>query len=320
MFRFTGPLLSELNQSGVWPCTGRPGQPCHHHGERYPASLDDMVGVRINGNDHYMVDSVIWQYTVLGVQVNGAAMLLAGVHAWGCGAPWCAGGSTGLTGIQVNTHQTRLVGCYLDFNFLDIFDPIRGIVVQNTFFLGTSARLIARNHSAGAHGVLDGLTMEGNLLLNVELQGNFSSPTARAQIESDNIGVEQQSGPPHWYPLGSRLGQRLTTVRRRQRSCIGTPPCAGAQSRFQFNLSDPGEHLERDILLLPTVDMMQYSVLLSGSFPQEEPTPTHTAVMDSSNGTETAVITVVFNKPVLATVFLTAQCCTGHSAGTEAGW
>eukprot|EP01048_Picozoa_sp_COSAG05_P041771 COSAG05_NODE_22178_length_266_cov_1.197605_1_plen_36_part_10 len=36
--------------------------------------------------------------------------------------------------------------------------------------------------------MLDGLTMEGNLLLSLELIGNFSSPTALARIESDNIG------------------------------------------------------------------------------------------------------------------------------------
>jgi hypothetical protein len=45
--------------------------------------------VQINGNDHYITDSVVWQYTRLGVQVNGAGNLISGVHVWGCGDAWC---------------------------------------------------------------------------------------------------------------------------------------------------------------------------------------------------------------------------------------
>ena len=41
--------------------------------------------MQINGNDHFVVDSIIWQYTNVGVEINGAANLLQGVHAWGSG-------------------------------------------------------------------------------------------------------------------------------------------------------------------------------------------------------------------------------------------
>ena len=72
------------------------------------------IAVQINGNDHCepttssrqqqlvdqnkpggcvvrlscladVVDTIIWQYTHLGVEINGAANFLDGVHAWGSG-------------------------------------------------------------------------------------------------------------------------------------------------------------------------------------------------------------------------------------------
>ena len=77
--------------------------------------------------------------THLGLQINGAAALVQGIHAWGCGSVWCAQGQNRLTGIAITTHQTRIVDCYLDFNLLDLTDPAE-VVVSNTFFLGTRER------------------------------------------------------------------------------------------------------------------------------------------------------------------------------------
>eukprot|EP01044_Picomonas_judraskeda_P002173 COSAG03_NODE_149_length_11568_cov_8.811492_5_plen_74_part_00 len=31
----------------------------------------NTIGVQINGNDHYVVDTVVWQLTTLGIHVNG---------------------------------------------------------------------------------------------------------------------------------------------------------------------------------------------------------------------------------------------------------
>ena len=52
-------------------------------------TLFNSTAIQINGNDHFVSDVVIWQYTKLGVQVNGEGNILSGVHAWGCGAGWC---------------------------------------------------------------------------------------------------------------------------------------------------------------------------------------------------------------------------------------
>ena len=64
--------------------------------------------------DHYVVDTIIWQYTHVGIEINGAANVLMGVHAWGSGC----GRFTYLTGILVQGYQNRLIGCYLGANSL----------------------------------------------------------------------------------------------------------------------------------------------------------------------------------------------------------
>lgn len=63
-----------------------------------------------------MVDTIIWQYTHVGVEINGAANVLMGVHAWGSGC----GRFTYLTGILVQGSQNRLIGCYLGAISLDM--------------------------------------------------------------------------------------------------------------------------------------------------------------------------------------------------------
>jgi hypothetical protein len=80
-------------------------------------TLFNSTAIQINGNDHYVSDVVIWQYTRLGVQVNGGGNLLSGVHAWGCGAAWCDRdwyqdlglNSKSLTGIEINAPRNRVV-------------------------------------------------------------------------------------------------------------------------------------------------------------------------------------------------------------------
>ena len=64
----TGQCLSNPKPSLTPPALSAPA----------PALNNHSIGVQINGNDHYIVDSIIWQYTNLGVEINGAANLLQG--------------------------------------------------------------------------------------------------------------------------------------------------------------------------------------------------------------------------------------------------
>lgn len=100
-----------------------------------------------------MVDSIIWQYTNVGVEINGAANLLQGVHAWGSGSARF----TYLTGIKVNAYQNRLLGCYLDLNHLDLMGSSgpQSITVVDSFFLGTNTRIYGEG--AGGKGIVSSL-------------------------------------------------------------------------------------------------------------------------------------------------------------------
>ena len=94
--------------SGPTHCLSVQPVPPSPPGPPPPALNNHSVAVQINGNDHYVVDTIIWQYTFIGVELNGAANLLSGVHAWGSGT----GTYNYLTGIKVNSYQ---VVCSLYF-------------------------------------------------------------------------------------------------------------------------------------------------------------------------------------------------------------
>ena len=80
--------------------------------------------------------------------------------------------------------------------------------------------------------------------------------------------------------------------------------CKGPQAQFVFNMSDAGLNHNYDTLLLPAIDWMQYSV----AFTEEVHTDTtHHAVLSQAGD----VVTVMFDVPVLATVYVEVRCCTG---------
>ena len=131
-------------------------------------SNSSSIGIQINGNDHYLTDVIVFDYAKIGVEINGAANVLTAVHTWN-------GGGTGISlGTKTSTygaHQNRLIGCYLDYNTLDMFDP-SSVVIESTFFLSTHAVLHA------VKGSIDGLTMRYNTYTtpqSVVLDGTFGS-------------------------------------------------------------------------------------------------------------------------------------------------
>ena len=51
------------------------------------------------------------------------------------------------TGIKIAGSQNRLLGCYLDLNHLDIYNP-QSVVVESSFYLGTNTRLYGESEGA----------------------------------------------------------------------------------------------------------------------------------------------------------------------------
>ena len=76
-----------------------------------------------------------------------AQILGAQVHTWNGGG----------IGIKITAPQTRLLGCYLDYNFLQVVDPSQ-LTVTETFFLETYA-----NFTSAESKALRGVYFEGNV-------------------------------------------------------------------------------------------------------------------------------------------------------------
>ena len=110
------------------------------------AKKADSIAVQINGNDHYLTDVIVFDYAHVGVEVNGAANVLQAVHTWNGGG----------IGMRVTAHQTRMLGCYLDYNFLEVVDPSQ-LTVTESFFLETHANFT----SSGGSKDLTGVYFEG---------------------------------------------------------------------------------------------------------------------------------------------------------------
>lgn len=181
-----------------------------------PGYSSNSIAIQINGNDHYILDSIVWQYTNLGIEINGAANVLMGVHAWGCGQPWC----NNLTGIRVASNQNRLIGCYLDYNSLDIVNP-SAVVVEASFFLGTHLRLLVDS------GHMDGLVAKHN---------TFSS--------ADPIVVVGTVATASDVFVEENLGPSPKTTHAQRHAC-------GVSSNVSFDLSST---------LLAPIDHIQYSL------------------------------------------------------------
>eukprot|EP01065_Artemidia_motanka_P012713 TRINITY_DN1701_c10_g1_i1.p1 TRINITY_DN1701_c10_g1~~TRINITY_DN1701_c10_g1_i1.p1 ORF type:complete len:505 (+),score=193.60 TRINITY_DN1701_c10_g1_i1:205-1515(+) len=211
------------------------------------------VGIQVNGNDHYLSNVVVFDYVKTGVEINGAANILTGVHTWNGGGVGIALGSpTSAYG----AHQNRVLGCYLDGNTLDMYDPTQ-VVVESTFFLGTHAVIHSLN------GKIEGLAMRYNTYTtpqSVVLDGSFAAP--RGVVLSDEIDA--------------------VTRTRATRSLSQTNA-----TKWAFDFSD--------VLLFPSIDTVQYSVSSAGGFFMHHALPAQgrkVTVVTSQPTTATVVVTV----------------------------
>ena len=80
--------------------------------------------------------------------------MLSAVHTWNGGGVGIALGSATA---PYGAHQNRLLGCYLDYNTLDVYDP-SAVIVESTFCVPiwssnpglADHRMICDSHLSGA--------------------------------------------------------------------------------------------------------------------------------------------------------------------------
>ena len=212
------------------------------------------VGIQINGNDHYLTNVIIFDYTKTGVEINGAANILNAVHTWNGGG---VGIQLGNAQSAYGGHQNRVLGCYLDYNTLDLWDP-SSTVVESTFFLQTHAILHA------VKGSVDGLIFRFNTYTtpqSIVLDGTFQNPK--------NVRIADEIGAAKATTATKALTQSGAT-------------------RFAFDFSQE--------LLFPEINQIQYTVVSdSKTFFQHlarTPNGTHVVVDTSEPVTATVVMQV----------------------------
>jgi hypothetical protein len=138
-----------LHESWVGSCWYTPPSACWLNG----SALGSTVGILINGNDH-LLSSVVVFAGLTGVQVNGAANLIEGVHTWNTQS----GSVPAAVGIAVTTWQNRLLGPYLDYVPL-VCKGCALTTVTGGFFLG-GAQILFKPDPTGYP--VQGVLISGN--------------------------------------------------------------------------------------------------------------------------------------------------------------
>lgn len=215
------------------------------------------IGILVDGMDHYITNTIVFDFAKVGISIRQPANLLVGVHTWNGGG----------RGIELQSHTIRLLGCYLDFETLDIWNP-HDILVESTFFY--FGHVVLHADEAGSEANIDGLTMRSNHYntnQSVVLDGTFD------RVQSVSIQEEVD-----W--VKTTKAQRSLTLHN--------------ATEWTFDFSEP--------LLFPNIpiDSVGYSVvLLTGN---HQPV-SHVAYQPKG----TLNVTIAISEPVDATVYVTVE-------------
>lgn len=188
----------------------------------------------MNGEDNYVSNTIIFDFTCRGVVLNGAATTLDGVHSWnGGGVAISINGSYDI--------QDRIIDCYLDYSVLEIVNP-RFVLCEGNFFYNAHTELVGNK--------IEGLTMRDNIYsLNqyggsrsIVLNSTDGAPTCKNMIIEGEIDG-QQSGNEHI------IYQTTATLELYQKNA----------TTWTFDFSEK--------FLLPQIDHVSYTVVLDEGQP-----------------------------------------------------
>lgn len=243
------------------------------------------IGIQLNGNDHYVTNTIIFHCTKVGVQVNSGANLLVGVHTWNGGG----------VGIQLGSPQKparsiRLIDCYLDFNALDVYSP-QQVTVEYAFFLQTGVNIIASNDSIATTGTPGG----GSTIHDFILRSNSYMGGTRRPNPIEVIG--KFTTVRNVQVVDSFSANKSTKVTK----SLSLKNATSWVFNFTDNLLFPG---------LPD-DYISYSVVSSSdkffSHMVRRLQPLDSSMSSSSSVSISSIIEIVTSEPVDATVHVTVQ-------------
>lgn len=137
------------------------------------------TGIILSGNDNFVTDVVIFS-AAIGVDVDGQANILTGVHCYNKATGWGGVGVVARSGgAGGGGAQLRMVGCYMDYTGVVLEEP-RQVSISDSFFLGDAFVLLRA--MGGADSSVVGVSIADNMFSGsekgtpiVQLQGSFNS-------------------------------------------------------------------------------------------------------------------------------------------------
>eukprot|EP01084_Bolivina_argentea_P091131 164081_1 len=111
--------------------------------DRYPSNkTSTATAIQLHGPDNTVSNTVIWSAHI-GIHMKSSSNILDNIHVFGTGY------SHNDTGILIDSSiHSRIVNCYLDFTHLVIATHIRGIIIQDTYFLGGGTIVIQTTNNS----------------------------------------------------------------------------------------------------------------------------------------------------------------------------
>ena len=220
------------------------------------------IGIDLRGQDNFVTDVIVFDFTKVGVSVDGAATLLHGVHTWN-------GGGTGILINGSYAIQDRLLACYLDYNSLVLVDPSQ-TVVEDTFFLDTQAVLHRSEQAAAQKTPMRSVVFRENVYafggaaqrgVNTSIVLNGTWVSCAAVTVADELSAKRCTAADDWA-----CGIKQTTARL---SVPYAPPSRPAPGTVYKMSLDFGAQL-----LMPRIDHVQLTLVLDRELdPANQPAP-----------------------------------------------
>jgi hypothetical protein len=256
--------------------------------EHHDAS-SHSIAVELHGEDNFLTNVIVFDYAKVGVLIDGAATILTGVHTWN-------GGGVGISINGTYDIQDRLLGCYLDYNYLAILHPTQ-IIVEQTFFLDTNAHL-SPYVSDGAGVWRPGGS--GPLIAATVFRDNtFSLGQAKSWGVNKTIVLDLPQGgfAPPGRPPFTKSQCRQVVIESSLSQETGTVISTRARLSLTHENATDWVLDFKDILLLPWIDEVMYSIALAPGTPlvqhaAEQPSGTAVRVRTSSPVTATVTVDV----------------------------
>jgi len=245
-----------------------------------PTDLPQATAIQINGNDHYILNTIVFSSKV-GLEVHGAANYVSGVHVWFPINRALAFVDAGVMAFHVTEGQNRFMGCYVDGG--------RAVFEGG----GLSGNVWTHGFECCAGGGLDGVPH------GIELLGDAVGPgleITHSIFRGGNVFSTPITNGTTVRVTGVRVeGNSFTGGGGGTRATLTLTQAAATQWQFDFC----------SLLVFPSIQRVSVSVVAAAGFPvaQARP-PVGCTVLVETSTPVTGDVTVTVDSSALSADFV----------------